>query len=168
MAPGNRIVRDGVAIGLIAYAAVAAFYAAFDVLAARGLLYTVDLLGKATFRGLRDPSVLQLPMQPDYTAIFLYNALHLVLSLGIGQVVAWFVAEAERRPSLAYVFLALIVGGYVVTIFAVGAMTASFRPLLPWWSIVVANSAAVVLAWGWVIWRRPDAWRAVLPFLAQS
>jgi hypothetical protein len=105
-------------------------------------------------------------MEPDYTAIFLYNALHLVLSLGIGQVVASFVAQAERRPNLAYVFLALIVGGFVVTIFSVGAMTGSFRPLLPWWSIVVANSAAVALAGAWVVWRRPEAWRAVLPFLA--
>jgi len=34
-------------VGLIAYAAVALFYSGFDWLAARGTLYTVDLLGKA-------------------------------------------------------------------------------------------------------------------------
>ncbi len=65
MAPSFRVVRDGLVVGVIAYVAVAAFYAIFDVLAARGSLYTLDLLGKAVFRGLRDPSVLETPMQPD-------------------------------------------------------------------------------------------------------
>jgi len=168
MVSGNRTLRDGVVLGLIAYIAVAAFYAVFDVLAARGTLYTVDLLGKAVFRGLRDPAVLQLPVRPDFTAVFLYNALHLVASLAIGLVVAWLIAQAERRARLAWLFLAVIVGGYVVTILAVGALTGPIRSLLPWWSIVVANSAAVVLAGGWLSWRRPEAWRGLLPFLRDA
>ena len=68
--------KDGVIVGLIAYAAVAAFYAAFDLLAARGTLFTVNVLGQAVFRGLRDPSVLQLPMATDMSAVFWYNAVH--------------------------------------------------------------------------------------------
>ena len=40
------------------------FYAAFDVLAARGTLYTVNLLGMAVFKGLRDPSVLRCRSPP--------------------------------------------------------------------------------------------------------
>ncbi len=163
---GIRTVRDGVALGLIAYAAVALFYAAFDVLAARGTLYTVDLLGKAVFRGLRDPAVLQLPVRPDLTAIFLYNALHLGASLAIGLVVAWLIAQAAGHPRLAWLILAVIVAGYIVTILAVGALTGPIRELLPRWSIVVANSAAVVLAGGWLLWKRPEAWSYVLPFLS--
>ena len=166
MTTGRRTLRDGVVLGLIAYAAVAVFYAAFDVLAARGTLYTVDLLGKAAFRGLRDPAVLQLPMELDLTAIFLYNALHLVASLAIGCVVAWLIHQAEARPASALLFLGAIVGGYVVTILAVGLLTRSFRSLLPWWSIVAANTAAVALAGAWVVWKWPRAWRALLPFLA--
>lgn len=166
MAHPDRTLRDGLTLGTLAYAAVAAFYAAFDFLAARGSLYTVDLLGKATFRGLRDPSVLQLPMSLDLAAIFLYNALHLAASLGIGLVVAWLITQAERYPSMAGAFLTAIVSGYLATILFVGALTAPFRALLPWWSIVAANTAAVAVAGAWIVWRRPEAWRAVLPFVA--
>lgn len=162
----DRTLRDGLTLGVLAYASVAAFYAAFDFLAARGILYTVDLLGKATFRGLRDPAVLQLPMNLDLTAVFLYNALHFAASLGIGLVVAWLIHQAERLPSMAGAFLTAIVSGYVATILLVGALTAPFRTLLPWWSIVAANTAAVAVAGAWIVWRRPEAWRAVVPFVA--
>ena len=81
MTPASRTVPEGLVAGLVAYVAVAAFYAAFDLLAARGALYTLDLLGKAVFRGLRDPAVLRLPFQHDLVAMVLYNGLHLLLSL---------------------------------------------------------------------------------------
>lgn len=165
MAPENRTVRDGVVVGLIAYAGVAVFYAAFDVLAARGTLYTVDLLGKAVFRGLRDPAVLQLPSQPDVTAILLYNALHLALSLAIGLVVAWLVDQAHEHPEWAYASLFTIVSGFFVTILAVALLTGPIRPLLPTWSIVAANACAVVLAGAYLLWKRPGVLRRLMPFL---
>lgn len=166
MAPMNRTVRDGVAVGLIAYASVAVFYAAFDILAARETLYTVDLLGKAFFRGLRDPAVLQLPFQPDLPAIFLYNGLHLFLSLCIGLTVVWLVERrADRGPAQAYVSLLVIVAGFFVTIVAMAVLTVPIRPVLPTWSIVVANAYAVVLAGVYLLWKRPGVWRKLMPFL---
>ena len=69
MTTGKRTVREGLVVGIIGYAAVAVFYAVFDFLAARGGLYTVNLLGRAVFRGLRDPAVLQLPLPADPGAI---------------------------------------------------------------------------------------------------
>jgi len=155
MSSDRSVVRDGVTVGLIAYAAVAAFYAAFDLLAARGLLHTVDLLGKAVFRGLRDPAVLQLPIEPDMGAIFWYNGLHLVMSLLIGMVVVRLIVQAEWHPEQARVVLAILIGGFVVTVVAVGALTAPIRPLLPWWSIVVANLIAVAVAGTYLVRRRP-------------
>lgn len=165
MAPASRGIRDGWVLGLIAYASVAFFYAAFDVLAARGTLYTVDLLGKVFFRGLRDPAVLQLPFQPDLPAIFLYNGLHLFLSLAIGLTVIWLVERADRGPAQAYVSLFTIVAGFFVTILAVDLLTRPIRPLLPSWSIVVANTCAVVPAGAYLLWRRPGVWRKLMPFL---
>lgn len=154
--PGQRrIVRDGVVVGLIAYGSVAAFYAVFDFLAARGLLYTVDLLGKALFRGLRDPAVLQLPIRPDLALVFWYNALHLVLSLVIGLVVVFSVAEAERRPERGPLVLLFLLIGFVVTVLAVGSLTSSFRSLLPWWSIVTANVLAMVTAGSYLVRHYP-------------
>lgn len=162
MALGNRTVREGLILGGLAYVAVAVFYAAFDFLAARGALYTVDLLGKALFRGLTDPAVLQLPVPIDPVVVLLYNALHLAASLAIGLVVAALVAHAEKGRLEAVVSLSLMVGGFVVTVALVGALTEPFRPLLPWWSIVGANAAAVVVAGTALVWVRPEVLRTFL------
>jgi len=168
MAPASRTIREGVVVGIIAYAAVAAFYAAFDLLAARGTLYTVDLLGKATFTGLRDPAVLAFPIQPDVTVIAWYNGLHLAISLAIGLTVTGLVELSERRPAHARLVFATIVAGFVVTIVAVGLLTTPIRPLLPWWSIVMANAFAVLLAGAYLLRKRPDAWRRLSPFAGRA
>ena len=163
MASDNRTVRDGIVVGFIAYAAVAVFYSAFDLFAARQPLYTVDHLGKAVFRGLRDPAVLLLPSQADMGAIFWYNGLHLVLSVLIGLIVVRLVTQAQQHPSEARAVFAVIVAGFVVTILAVGWLTTPMRPILPWWSIVVANVLASALAGWYLLRKRPGLWQQVSP-----
>lgn len=148
----------GLIVGVIGYASVAIFYAAFDVLAARGALYTVDLLGKALFRGLRDPSVLGVPIELDFAALSLYNVIHLIIALIIGLIVTGLVDHAYRNPSRGRMVLLVIVAGFVVTIIGVGLLTTEIRPVLPWWSIVVANSLAVVLAGAYLVKKRPGVW----------
>ena len=165
MATVGRTIRQGTIVGLIAFASVALFYAAFDVLAARGTLYTVNLLGMAVFKGLRDPSVLQMPIAPDFTAIAWYSGLHLVLSLAIGLIVTGLVARAEKDPSQSSLVLAVIVGGFLVTIAVVGVISEPIRPVLPWWSIVVANGAASTCAGVYLLRARPGIWRRLNPFL---
>ncbi len=162
--PAGRTLRQGLVVGLIAYAAVAVFYAAFDLLAARGSLYTVDLLGKAVFRGLRDPGVLQYPIRPDLGAVFLYNGLHLLLALVIGLIVTRLVDQADRLPSKGPLILLVIVAGFVVTIYAVGALTQPMRPLLPWWSIVAANALATLLAGTYLLRKRTGLLARLLHF----
>ena len=168
MAPVSRTMREGLVVGLIAYAAVAAFYAVFDLLAARGGLYTLDLLGKVFFRGLRDPAVLQLPFQYDVGGMVLYNGLHLLISLAIGFIVTGLVAQAEQRPARAHLVGLTIVMGFVVTIIGVGLLTTEVRPVLPWWSIVVANALAVVLAGSYVVHKHPGLWHRLIPFSESS
>ena len=163
MVSRNRTIRDGLVVGLIAYASVALFYALFDIFAARGALYTVDLLGRALFRGLRDPSVLMFPLERDATAIFLYNAFHLALSLGIGVVVARLVDHAERHPSQALPVMLMILAGGILTVFGVAYLTESMRSVLPWWSIVVANALAALLAGVYLLRRRPGLWQRLGP-----
>lgn len=155
--------RDGLVVGLIAYATVAVFYWLFDFLAARGTLYTVNVLGLAVFRDLRDPTVLQLPVPVDMQAVLLYNGLHLLVSLAIGVVVVRFASHAEKHPAQAPMMLLLIVSGFVLTILAVGWLSAPIRPVLPWWSIVLANSAAVAAAASYLIVKRPGILGRVLP-----
>lgn len=160
----HRTARDGIVVGLIGYAAVALFYSAFDLLAARGSLYTVNLLGRAAFRGVRDPGVVLFPVEFDVTAVVLYNALHLVIALGIGLIVVSIVGYAERRTAHAPIALVVLVSGFVITVVVVGLLTAGIRTFLPWWSIVVANACATVLAGAYLLRRRPGLWRLFLPF----
>jgi hypothetical protein len=154
----NHRLRDGIVVGLIAYASVALFYSIFDFLAARGALYTVDLLGKAVFRGLRDPGILGVPIKLDPTAIFWYNALHFVVSLGIGLTVTGLIDQAERHPSRARVILVTIVAGFVATVLGVGWLSTPMRPVLPWWSIVVANGLSTLLAGLYLLHKRTGLW----------
>lgn len=151
--------RDGITVGLVGYAAVALFYSAFDFLAARGALHTVNVLGQAVFRGLRDPAVLRFPIPLDVGAIFAYNALHLVLALTIGLIVTSLVAVAERNSARRRAVRFVIAAGFVVTVGAIGLLTSAIRPVLPWWSIVVANSLATLLAGAYLIGRHPGLWR---------
>jgi len=157
-----RVMQEGLLVGLIAYAAVAVFYAAFDFLAARGPLFTVNLLGLAVFEGVSDPSILQRPIPLDLAAIFGYNALHLVFSLIIGFVVVWLIVQAQGHPSQAKAVLFTIVAGFVVTILAVAQLTEAIRRLLPFWSIVVANSLAVIIAARFLVRRHPGIGRALV------
>jgi protein-S-isoprenylcysteine O-methyltransferase Ste14 len=159
MTADRRIVQDGFAVGLIGYAAVALFYSAFDLLAARGALHTVNMLGQAMFRGLRDPSVLLFPINLDPLAIVAYNALHLGIALAIGFFVASLVATAEQKPATRRIMRAVIVGGYAVTVVVVGVLTSPIRDLLPWWSIMLATAAAAILAGAYLVTRHPGLWR---------
>lgn len=156
--------REGLVVGLTAYTAVAAFYAVFDLLSTRGTLYTVNLLGKAVFKGVRDPAVLQLPVPLDPSAILWYNVLHLAISLAIGFIVVSLVTHVERHPSQARLVLFTLVAGFVVTILAVGLLTSSMRPVLPWWSVVIANVLAVFLAGAYLLRKHPGIWHRLVPF----
>ena len=104
------------------------------------MFYTVDLLGKALFTGLR--------------VILLYSAVHLVIALAIGLTVARLADYAETHAARARWMTAIIIGGFFVTIVAVGVLTAPFRELLPWWSIIVANALAALFAGLYLIRRR--------------
>ncbi len=162
MASSSRTIREGLTVGVIAAVAVALFYAIFDFLAARGTFFTVDLLGKAVFQGLRDPSILLLPIRPDTQAILQFNALHLLISLAIGLVVTGLVEYADRHPARARPVAAVIVAGFFVTIFAVDFLMDPIRALVPWWSIVVANAFAVLLAGLYLMKKRPGIARRLL------
>lgn len=155
--------NEGIRVGLLAALAVALFYALFDVLAARGPLYTINLLGKAVFRGARDPAILQLPVPHDVGAMLLYTGLHLVLAIVIGVVVTSLLSRAERQPGQKAVIRAVIIGGFFVTVAAIGWFSAPFRPLLPWWSIVVANAIAVAVVGAYLLKRHPGLWQRFRP-----
>lgn len=162
MPTSKLTLRIGFIVGLLAYAAVAVFYSVFDFLAARGTLYTVNLLGRSVFGGLRDAGVLQLPVRLEPAAIIAYNGLHLALSLLIGLIVVGLIARAERDPAHARLMLGVIIAGFFITVLAVGWLSTPIRPVLPWWSIVAANALAVITAAAYLLRIRPGVGRRLL------
>jgi ABC-type Na+ efflux pump permease subunit len=148
-----RWIREGCTVGLIAFVTVAAFYAAFDLLAARGALYTVNQIGVVLQRGPSEIGAAGNTWPIDLGAIVFYSTLHLVVSLGIGLLVCRLVHEAELRPTQAQVALLFIVAGFAGTVALVGALSAPIREVLPWWSVIASNTAAVLVA-GLVLLRR--------------
>jgi len=163
MSTTNRIVRQGLTVGLIGSAAVAVFYAFFDFLAARGFLFTVNLLGQSLFFGLRDPSVLESPMPIDLTAVMLYTIFHLLVALIIGLFISWLVAQLEGPPAQTRLALLVIVAGFFVTIFGIGMVSSPIKSLLPWWSVVVANILAVAVAGAYLLGRHPGLPKRLMP-----
>lgn len=149
----SRWIREGCIVGLLAFVTVAVFYAAFDLLAARGALYTVNQIGVVLQRGPTEIGAAGGSWPIDLGAIVFYSTLHLVVSLGIGLLVCRLVHEAELRPTQAQVALLFIVAGFAGTIALVGALSAPIREVLPWWSVIASNTAAVLVA-GTVLLRR--------------
>lgn len=153
MTSTTKWVREGCIIGSLAFGLVAGFYLAFDLLAARGALYTVNQLGTALLRGPAELGAAggAWPVYP--AAILAYSALHLTGSLLIGILVARLVREAELRPMQAQIALLFIVAGFAGTIALAGTLSEPIRDVLPWWSIIAANALAVAGA-GYVMIRR--------------
>ncbi|MCE9600937.1 MAG: sugar porter family MFS transporter [Gemmatimonadetes bacterium] len=156
MTSPSRWIREGIVTGLIAYIAVAVFYFAFDLFTARGALFTVDRIGRLLLHGSAGIATTGPAVAIDLSAVIGYSAVHLVASLLIGIVVCRLVHEAELQPMLAQVALLFIVAGFAATIAGVGLLSTSIRDVLPWWSIIVANALAVLVAGLVLIRRHPE------------
>jgi hypothetical protein len=92
-------------------------------------------------------------MAIDLTAVALYTILHLVVALLIGLVVAWLAAQLEGPPAQTRLAVLVIVAAFFVTIFGIGMVSSPIKALLPWWSVVLANVLAVVVAGAYLLGR---------------
>ena len=149
----SRWIPEGTVVGLVAFATVAVFYAALDLLGGRAALHTVNALGVAFTRGTVAVPPADAPVAIAWGGVLTYSLVHLGASLAIGMLVCRLVFEAELRPMQAQVALLFIVAGFAGTIGLVGAWTTGLRAVLPWWSIITANALAVLAA-GTVMLRR--------------
>jgi len=162
-----KTIKEGLIIGLIGYATVALLYVLFDLLTARGFLYTVDLLGKAMFRELPEAVFLAAPASLDMLAIFYYNAFHLVISLVIGLIIISFVDYTDNQPAQGQFVLFTLFVGFVLTVVLVAFLTSPISSLLPWWSIVIANLLSVVAAAWYLLKKHPGIGPHLIYLLAR-
>jgi hypothetical protein len=144
----QNILSGGIMTGFIGYVVVAAVLAALNIDTGRSPFYTAALLGSALFYHLTDPATLSITAGP----IFAYNALHLLVFLGLGLLVSWLVCLAERYPAALYLILfpLLLVAAHMFLALVIFA-----EPLLgaagPWH--IGLGSVAGAVAMGWYTWR---------------
>lgn len=145
----NRIVREGVAAGLIGATAIAVWFGVLDAISG-SLLATPIMLGASLatlFQGIGSTS--------DPAAFLLYTVAHYALFVGIGLVFAWVVTKAERAPSALIGFIGLFVAFQVGW---VGWTTVLAQSLgsIAWYQVFIANVIASA-AMGYYMYRQHPA-----------
>lgn len=142
------ILGSGIVAGVIGYAVVALVLAVLNIDAGRSPFYTAALLGSALFYHLTDPATLVVTAGP----VFAYNALHLLVFLGLGLLMSWLVSLAEHYPVALYLILfpLLFVAAHMFLALVIFA-----QPLLGVagvWQIGLGSVPAAA-AMAWYMWR---------------
>lgn len=148
----HEVVREGLVVGLIGAAVVAAWFLLIDVAAGR-ILFTPAALGSVVLRGATEAAAVEM----SAVTVLGYTAFHLIAFLATGLIAAGIVAYAEDRHP--YVLLGAVLLFVTFETFFIGLLTLTAQwllALIPWWSIAVANLLAAV-AMGGYLWRRHPA-----------
>lgn len=143
---------EGIVVGLLGLATVAVWFALLDLLAGRSPFYTSSVLGSVLLYGATDPGSVSVAAAP----VLAYSALHAVVFLVIGVLMAWLASLAGRGMQLWYVaFFGVIFIGFhlfgAVQLFA-APMSAAFSGAMVWG----AGIAASVVMMLYLVWRHPS------------
>ncbi len=137
MAPDARLVREGVAAGLLGAAAVALVILVFDI--ANGApLQTPAILGSVIFKGIRDPNLVTVSAGP----ILAYTIVHALAFVGVGLVAAFLVGAAEREPPMVLALLIFFAAFEVFFLALIAFWALPVLGVLAWWEILAGNLVA--------------------------
>ena len=153
----TRVVREGLAGGLLGAAAVALWFLAYD--AAAGVpLRTPALLGAALFHGLREPSalVVTVPLVLEYTVV------HGAAFVVFGLAAAGLLALADREPRLLFAFVMLFCCFEVFFASLVVILAEWLFEAVPWWTILAGNLLAALVMMGYFFRGHRLAWSEFL------
>jgi hypothetical protein len=129
---------QGLAAGFIGYAAVALFFAIFNLAAGRSPFFTAAFLGDALFYGVRDPAAVVVWPGP----VFAYNGVHLLMFLMLGMVASWLALLSERGPqfwylgTIVFLFVVFHLYGFVLLV------TGGVQSVLPTWAVFASTLVA--------------------------
>ena len=150
----HSTVREGIVVGLLGAAVVAAWYFVFDMAAGQPFR-TPNVLGKMVFRGDLQPGVREIV--PGIVAG--YTVLHLLMFAVVGMGLTLLTHLATRNLGLRMgVWIGLVVAFCFFAGMTFMASTATGERV-PLWS-VVGGTLAAVIAMGWLLVRRHPAIRA--------
>ncbi|HWB39651.1 MAG TPA: hypothetical protein VG500_00245 [Gemmatimonadales bacterium] len=153
----HSTVREGILVGLLGAAIVAAWYFVFDLAAGRPF-HTPNVLGKVFFRGDLDPGVRR--VVPGVVAG--YTVLHVILFALIGMLLTHLVHLTTRNPAFR---MGLWMGLVVTSCFVAGLtllLSTATGERVPLWT-VVGGSLLGVGTMGAFLWRRHPALKTGQP-----
>ena len=139
MAREARILREGVAAGLIGAAAVALLILVFDI-AGGAPLQSPAILGSAILRGVRDPTLAPVSAGP----IVGYTIVHGLGFIAVGLVAAFLVAAAEREPAMVLALLIFFAAFEVFFLALIAFWALPVLGVLAWWEILAGNLLASI------------------------
>jgi hypothetical protein len=155
--PWTRIVREGLAAGLLGAASVALWFLLYDT-AAGMPLRTPALLGSALFHGLRDPSALVI----GWPVVLEYTLVHGAAFVAFGWMAAALLALADREPRLLFVFIMLFCCFEVFTFAMISVLAHWLLETIAWWTILAGNLIASVVMLGCFLRGHRVTWREFL------
>lgn len=142
---------QGLVAGFIGYAAVALFFAVFNLIAGRSPFFTAAFLGGALFYGVSDPAQVVIGPGP----VFAYNGVHLLMFLALGMVASWLALLSERGPQFWYIgailflFVVFHLFGFVLLV------TGGVQSVLPTWTVFASTVLAGTAMFAYLLWVHP-------------
>lgn len=153
----QRIAVQGLAAGLIGYAAVALFFVAVNLITGRPALYTAAGLGSFLTSVNGAPGSVTVAAAP----VIAFNGVHMFLSVCVGMASAWLVYEAEEHHEFWYILLLLFVALYLFGVLVFGVFGAELIGVLTWGSAVAGNAAWLLPVLGYLLWTHRSLLRAL-------
>lgn len=148
--------RQGVTVGIIGAATVAAWFLLLDVIQGRPF-FTPAVLGSSLFLGLQDLE------QVEITAgvVLAYTALHVAVFILLGIAVVAAVRRARRTPPLILGIILVFVTFQALFMGSLAIAAEYILGALAWWGIAVGNFLAA-LTMGIYIWTKDPALKEAL------
>ena len=133
----HRVLREGLAAGVIGGLAVAAWFFVVDLGMGR-LLYTPGALGSALFTGVDAPGAVQVTAG----TVLGYTGVHFAGFIVMGMVFAALITRAEESPPLLMGLALLFITFETLLLGLVAILAAWLLDVLPWWSVALSNLVA--------------------------
>lgn len=143
----SRILKDGFVAGMVGAAGVAVWFLIVDTILAEPF-FTPAMLGSAVFRGLRDPTVVEIA----FPTVAGYTVIHLVTFLVVGTIAAALASMVEKFPStlfLVVVMFAIFEFGFYLV---VAVLARTLLGALAWWAVAAGNLLAAI-GMGYFFWQ---------------
>ena len=147
------VLGEGVLVGLIGAALVAAWFLAYDLVHGAPL-YTPSVLGSTLFGGSGSG-----PVAVSGTLVVKYTIVHVLAFAVFGVAVAALFRLADREPAVLFAAFMLLCCFQVAFIAALKVTAEWALDPIPWWAILTGNGLATVGMLAVLFPRHRAAWR---------